>query len=98
MLSRECVYCGVSEHRTWRCTYRRRTDWIAVCIYLGWAAVIIVLATAIAGCSVTVAPDTLCQTGRPRAATNDTAETRAAATFMTGLPTNCATKRLAGRE
>jgi hypothetical protein len=45
-------------------------------INLGWAAVVIVLAVTLTGC--TMAPDTLCQLPRPLAAVNDTLDTRAA--------------------
>jgi hypothetical protein len=71
---RTCAYCGKEGHRSWRCQFSRRSDWIAVAVYLGWAAVIIVLAAAIAGC--TVAPDTLCRAPRPTWRSGDTELTR----------------------
>jgi hypothetical protein len=71
-----CAYCGNDGHRSMRCQFARRTDLVGAGLYLGWAAVIIVLAVAFSGC--TVAGDSLCQAPRPRAALNDTAGTRMA--------------------
>jgi hypothetical protein len=73
---RTCTYCGTEEHRSIRCKFSRRTDYIAAAVYLAWAVVGIVVIAALSGCSVTVAPDTLCQLPRPVAALNDTDVTR----------------------
>jgi hypothetical protein len=73
---RTCTYCGNEGHRSIRCRFSRRSDWIAAGVYLGWAGAIVVLAIMLAGCTVT--PDTLCQAPRPHAALNDTLGTRTA--------------------
>jgi hypothetical protein len=75
---RTCAYCGTEGHRSIRCRFGRRTDWLPVAVYLAWGVVGIVLAATLSGCSLTVAPDTLCQGPRPSARTNDTAGTRMA--------------------
>jgi hypothetical protein len=72
---RTCAYCGNEGHSSWRCQFSRRSDWIAVAVYLGWAGIVVVLATLIAGCTMT--PDTLCQLPRPVMSMQDTEPTKA---------------------
>jgi len=58
----QCTICGRAGHRASRCPLR-----------LALVAVAVVLT----GCAVAVPADTLCQLPRPRAALNDTKDTRA---------------------